>query len=155
MVGNIQMARVQEDLRVFVRNEHEAQRSALARVWAMPIEQRIEDGRCVAGGRVSTYKPPQGIVISFPANDSRFRDGDFVRLSRGNPEAPICEAVVVRAEDEWIELEVWGKSPQGLGLESAAGDLQIDESTLDLERFYQGAIEDLGKSEVGRETGGQ
>lgn len=151
MVGGIQMARVQEDLRIFVRNEHEAQRSALARVWAMPVEQRVEDGRCVVGGRVSSYRPPLGVMISFPANDSRFRDGDFVRLSRGNPEVPICDAVVVRAEDEWIELEVWGKSPQGLGLESAAGDLQIDESALDLERFYQDAIEDLGKSEVGRD----
>lgn len=151
MVGNIEMARVQEDLRLFVRDEHEAQRSALARVWSMPVEQRVEDGRCVVGGRFRSFKPPKGIVISFPANDSRFRDGDLVRLSRGSPEHPLCEAVVVRAEDEDIELEVWGKSPQGLGLESSAGGLQIDESALDMERFYQEAIEELGKSEVGRE----
>lgn len=148
---NIQMAGFQEDLRLFVRNEHEAQRNALARVWAMPIEQRVEEGRCVVDGRFRSFKPPKGVLISFPSNDSRFREGDFVRLSRGNPECPLCEAVVVRAEDEWIEVEVWGKSPDGLGLEAPAADLQLDESALDLERFYLGAIDDLGKTETGRE----
>jgi len=151
MVGDIHMATLQEDLRRSVGKEHEAQRNALARIWAMPVEQRVEEGRCVVGGRVRSFKRPQGVVISFPANDSRFRDGDFVRLSRGNPNFSICEAVVVRAEDEWIELEVWGKSPKGLGLESGLPNLQIDEAALDLERFYLGAIEDLGKTETGRE----
>jgi DNA replication ATP-dependent helicase Dna2 len=145
------MGVLQEDLRQFVRKEHEVQRKALARVWAMPVDQRVEEGRCVTGGRLRSHKPPHGMVISFPANDSRFRDGDFVRLSRGDPENPICGAVVVRAEDEWIELEVRGQSPAALGLDAGISDLQIDEDALDLERFFLAAIEDLGKTETGRE----
>lgn len=148
MTGEFQMAAVQEELRRFVCSEHEAQRNALARVWAMPLDQRVEEGRCVVGGRLKSLRPPRGIEIAFPENDSRFRDGDFVRLSHGDPRFPICEGVVVRAEDEWIELDVRGKLPSGL---EGATDLQIDESALDLERFFLGAIDDLGKTETGRE----
>lgn len=150
MNDEIESAKLQQDLTFYVRGEHEAQRKSLARIWAMPLNQRVEEGYCVAGGRLQSVRPPKGVTIKFTANDSRFREGDFVRVSRGNPAAPLCEAVVVRAEDESIELEVWGEAQELMNVGQAVTDLQIDESALDLEQLYLGAIEELGRSEIGR-----
>jgi DNA replication ATP-dependent helicase Dna2 len=152
MRDDVQLAALQEELSGSIRAEHDAQRNALARIWALPVGQRVEEGHCVTGGRVRSVRPPHGVILDFPANDSRFRDGDLVVLSQGNPEKPLAEAVVVRAEDEWIELELWGKTPDGAGMEVGSGDLQIDEGALDLERYFLAAIDDLGKTAVGREV---
>ena len=151
MLGQMKIARLQEELVEFVRSEHAAQRKKIARVWAMPIDQRVEEGHCITGGSLSFFKPPQGIILAFPANDSRFREGDFVRVSLGNPEEPLFEAVVVRAEDENIELAVRGNQPRARDLEAAQGKLQLDESLLDLEKLYMDAIDELGRTTLGRE----
>lgn len=145
------LALFQTDLRNFVRSEFEARRAQMARLWAMPVSERVEDGRCVAGGSVKRCRPPRGLIVAFPANDSRFREGDFVRLSRGNPETPLAEAVVVSADDEDFELEIRGAEAASLPIPAGCDDLQIDESFIDLENRYLSAIDDLGRTEIGRE----
>jgi DNA replication ATP-dependent helicase Dna2 len=147
----IRLSAVQEELRHFVRQEHEAQRQFLQALWRKPVEERVELGRTVVGGAVHMRRPPAGLVLRVPFNDSFFREGDFVRLSRGRPEEPLCDAVVVSAEDETIELHLWKEQVSRLAIPAGCDDLQIDVSAFDMEKYYLGAIDDLAATEAGRE----
>jgi len=142
---------MQEELRTFVCAEHEAQRGQQARLWAKPVEDRIEEGRCVAGTWIKEARGAKGLVLGVAGNDSRFREGDFVALSLGDPNMPLCDAVVLEAEDEQIEIQLWGRAADSLNLPTGFRGLQLDETSIDLERFYLGAIEDLAKTTIGRE----
>ena len=142
---------MQDELRAFVRTEHEAQRGHLARLWAKPVEDRIEEGRCVSGAWIKEVRGTKGLVLGVAGNDSRFREGDFVTLSQGDPNIPLCDAVVLESEDEQIEIQLWGRAADALNLPPGFRGLQLDETSIDLESFYLGAIEDLAKTAIGRE----
>lgn len=144
------LATMQNQLGLFVANEHEAQRSAIQRRWARPTSERVDDGRCIEGLRIER-EATQGVWrLSCEANDSHFRDGDLVRLSRGDPQFPLADCFVQAVADGWIELVIH----KSLGGDLAVGDrgLCVDESFIDLEKVYQHAIADLGKSTLGREV---
>lgn len=141
----------QENLRNFVRAEHTQQRERLKKIWAMPVEERVEEGWCVAGASVLSCHPPDELLLEVPANDSRFREGDIVRLSRNNPENPLCEALIKKSEDYQFELQVWGRAVNDLKIPPGCSDLQLDITSIDLEKFYLRAIEDLTATEIGRE----
>lgn len=141
---------LQEELFVLVREEHDAQRAALQRLWARPLEERIEEGRTLAGLEVISSRPPETIILSCRENDSRFREGDIVRISRGDPENPTAEAIFVEGQDDRVELHLWGAGKMSRFPLKSDG-WQIDESTVDLEKRYLAALEDLGKTPVGRE----
>lgn len=141
---------LQEELFVLVREEHDAQRAALQRLWARPLEERIEEGRTLAGLEVISCRPPETIILSCRENDSRFREGDMVRISRGDPENPTAEAIFVEGHDDRVELHLWGAGKMSRFPLKSDG-WQIDESTVDLEKRYLAALEDLGKTPVGRE----
>jgi DNA replication ATP-dependent helicase Dna2 len=148
---SLDLALFQENLRRFVLAEQSAQKSQLERIWSRPLEDRIEEGRCLAGGRIIEVKNSRHVLLQFAANDARFREGDYIRLSRGNPEEPWAEGVVVQAEDERVELDL-PKSARRLEESPREwSDWQIDESALDLSDLYLGAIEELGRTEVGRD----
>lgn len=144
------LATLQNQLGLFVAKEHEAQRSATQRLWARTTTERVEEGRCIAGLRVESKSAAGVWRLSCEANDSRFREGDLVRLSRGDPQSPLADCFVQAITDQWLDLSV--RKP--LGGAWAVGDqgLCIDESFIDLEKFYQDTIADLGKSTLGREV---
>lgn len=139
---------LQDELTDFVRAEHSAQRDALSRILSKPTADRIEEGRCITNLRVESHGQQSLLCFSCPANDSRFREGDLVRLSHGDPMAPLSEATITRAEDYWVEVLLWKKSPELFQI--GTDGLQIDESILDLEAQYLTALDDLGKSDRGR-----
>jgi DNA replication ATP-dependent helicase Dna2 len=148
---SLELALLQENLRQFVMAEQAAEKSQLERIWSLPLEDRIEEGRCLAGGRIIEVKSARHVLLQFAANDARFREGDFIRLSRGNPEEPWAEGAVVQAEDERVELDL---PKSGRRLEETPrewSDWQIDEAALDLSDLYLGAIDELGRTEVGRD----
>ncbi len=142
---------MQEELRAFVHAEHTAQREHLKRLWEKPIEDRIEEGRCVTGAWIKELRAPNRLVLAVTGNDSRFREGDFVTLSQGDPNLPLCEAVVIESEDEHIEIQIRGREITKLNLPDGFRGLQLDESSIDMERFFLSAIEDLAKKAIGRE----
>ena len=150
-MGTDLLFEMQDELRAFVRAEHEAQRGHLALLWAKPVEERVEEGRCLAGAWIKEVRGAKGLVLGVGGNDSRFREGDFVTLSKGDPNMPFCDAVVLEAEDEHIEVQLWGRGSDSLGLPLGFRGLHLDETSIDLERFYLAAIEDLAKTTTGRE----
>jgi DNA replication ATP-dependent helicase Dna2 len=144
------LSALQEEMFQLVREEHAAQRAALQRLWSRPLEERIEEGRTIANLKVISCRPPKTLVMGCQENDSRFREGDFVRLSRGNPEFPDAEAIFVAGHDDQIELSLWGSGSLSK-FPPKSGGWQIDESKVDLEKRYLEALEDLGKTAIGRE----
>src|SRR5688572_2438507 len=72
---------LQNELGRFVIQEHAAQRETIYGRWELPIHDRVEEGYCISDLRV-TGQPKSGVwTLECPFNDSRFREGDFVRLS--------------------------------------------------------------------------
>jgi len=143
------LAALQNELGRFVVEEHALQRETMRRLWASPLAERVEDGRCIPGLRVVRQSGPGIWWLECAANDSRFREGDLVRLSRGDPQLPFLEAVVRQIGDTFVEIQQWrelGADRCSLGLT----DVCIDESYIDLEDRYRDAIEDLGRTELGR-----
>lgn len=146
------LAAVQNELGRFVIEEHSLQREQMRARWASPRDQRVEEGRCIEGLRLVSSPQPKRWSLECPAgNDSRFREGDFVRLSLGDPQFPLLEATLVSAGDHRIELLEWRRSDPAAPFTIGLNGLCIDESFVDLESRYLSAIDDLGKTEIGRE----
>ncbi len=142
---------MQNELGRFVAEEHALQREGMRRLWALPVSARVEEGRCIPGLRVVEHASDRRWVLECEGNDSRFREGDLVRLSLGDPQLPFMEAAVVAAGDTRIEITEWrvmGEVRCAVGLT----EVVIDESFIDLEDRYRAAIEDLGKTAIGREV---
>lgn len=144
------LATLQNELGQFVADEHSAQRDSMHRLWASPLSERVEDGRCIANLRVTAQPAPHTWRLECDGNDSRFREGDVVRLSRGDPQYPFMDAVVHTVGDTSIEVFKWRALAEDNCAIGQTG-ICIDESFIDLEDRYRGAIEDLGKTDVGRE----
>jgi DNA replication ATP-dependent helicase Dna2 len=143
------LATLQNDLGRFVANEHFAQRDAMRRLWATPLSERVEFGRCIAGLGVVDQPAPNLWRLECEANDSRFREGDVVRVSRGDPQFPFMDGVVHAITDTHVEVRKW-RDLSDDGCAVGQKGLCIDESFVDLEDGYRAAIEDLGKTEIGR-----
>ena len=141
---------LQNELGRFVVEEHAQQRETMRRLWALPVAGRVEEGRCIAGLRVVTQPVTGRWVLECEGNDSRFREGDLVRLSRGDPQLPFMEAVVMAVADTRVEVTEWRAMGESR-CEVGQTDICIDESFIDLEDRYRAAIEDLGKTSVGRD----
>jgi DNA replication ATP-dependent helicase Dna2 len=141
---------LQNELGRFVIQEHAAQREAIHGRWERPIHERVEEGYCISDLRVRGQPKPGIWTLECPFNDSRFREGDFVRLSQGDPQSPLIECIVSTIGDTTVEVMQFGK---GGGQRCAVGQtgLCLDESYFDLEARYSAAIDDLGKTAVGRD----
>lgn len=141
---------LQNELGRYVVEEHAIQRETMRRRWASDVEDRILEGRCIPSLAVVEHPSPKRWVLACEGNDSRFREGDLVRVSTGDPQFPLMEATLLAVGDTRVELQEWrtyGDTTFALGL---AG-LCIDESFIDLEDRYRAAIEDLGKTTIGRD----
>ncbi len=144
------LQKVQNDLGMFVATEHATSREAMHRQWATPVKERVEEGTCIAGLKATVRMSPKVWRLECAANDSRFREGDFVRLSRGDPQLPFGEAIIQAISDTHVEVLIWrecGELPCNVGEKG----LCLDESFFNLEERYRAAIEDLGKTAVGRD----
>lgn len=141
---------LQDELGRFVMEEHALQRESMRRLWASPQQERVEEGRCIADARITGQAGPKHWVLECAGNDSRFREGDLVRLSRGDPQLPFMEAMILAITDTRVEVHEWRSLGERPGAIGEAG-ICLDESFIDLEDRYRGAIEDLGKTAVGRD----
>jgi DNA replication ATP-dependent helicase Dna2 len=144
------LLQLQNELSTFVHEECQAQRDQHHREWRKPIAERVKSGRCIThlslqnireGGRILHFKVQE--------NESDFREGDLVQISYGDPLDAICTGefyhedldsveVILRNSSDWQPRE-----PNSL--------FTLDHSYIDLENFFQRAIEQLGETEIGRE----
>ncbi|MDB6153819.1 MAG: ATPase [Chthoniobacteraceae bacterium] len=139
------------DLTGLVIRESEATRRFFAELWSLPVVERVARGRCIDALEFSSIPPDRFVRFRCVAgNNSDLREGDLVRLSRGDPALPILTGNLFRVEDDevWLEPEKgWQKVAQELG----RGHWVLDRSYLDLESFYRKALTDLSETARGRE----
>lgn len=140
-----------QELVEFVGREAEAVRRSFHAQWGMPVAERVASGRCVDGLEFVAVKGERFLIFRCIAeNSSDLREGDLVRLSRGEPSLPLLTGSLHRVEDGdlWFEAE---ESWRSVRHELSSGQWVLDRSYLDLESFYRTALQDLGETARGRE----
>jgi DNA replication ATP-dependent helicase Dna2 len=139
-------------LRRLVRDEALTARQNVEATWRKPLPQRVAEGRAVEGVRLAGWAANGQIELTCERNASRFREGDLLRLHRGDPRAEPHITVTLQVDDE-TRLAV---SLQGLGadwvqiLDQAEGWF-LDEDMMDLSPYYLEALDAAGDTVRGRE----
>ncbi|MBL8090143.1 MAG: AAA family ATPase [Anaerolineales bacterium] len=137
-------------LRDFVNSEFATQHANLERQWALPLGERVARGYAIEGLNVEN-SIKQTIRLSCQANESRFREGDFLVLHRGNPIGIEAMQVLVEYDDETLlEVSLQGGNP--FFLQQDSDGWIADESMMDLRRFHLDALDEVADTINGRET---
>lgn len=134
----------------FVRSEAEAQRNQLRERWARPLSERVARGFAIEGISIASFNSPGSILLNCHRNESRFRDGDFLVLHRGDPEGEESIEVVLEYDDE-TQLEVSARTGKLFLLTDQPQGWIADESMLDLSPFFLDALEEVADTQRGRE----
>ena len=137
-------------LRQLVRIESEIQHFDLSRQWARPLAERVASGRAIEGLQVRRANPDGTALLACQSNESRFREGDFLVLHRGDPQGQEAIQCVLEYDDE-TELEVAYQSGPVHMLQSQRSGWIADESMLDLSTFFLDALDEVADSLRGRE----
>jgi DNA replication ATP-dependent helicase Dna2 len=136
-----------ERLREFTAAEFAAQRSSYLKLWKMPLESRIADGLCISGLQFERRTAEGHYRFRYRENETDFREGDFLRLSTGEPMNPLAECVLVAEEPPYVMIDI---SHKGFDL-SASGELFLDASYFDMESIVMQGIDEIGTTIRGRE----
>jgi DNA replication ATP-dependent helicase Dna2 len=138
-------------LQSIIRAEAEQQRFELRKQWSLPLAERVSRGYAIEGLQVSSIKKDGTILLSCQTNDSRFREGDYLVIHRGDPETPERLSGVLEYDDE-TELEIDLTEGNIDQLKTNPLDWIVDEDMLDLSRFYLDAIDQVADRMLGREV---
>ncbi len=94
-----------EHLKEFVNTEQDLQNHEQLEVWRKPVEKRVSEAMAIDGLRVEAYSDSQ-VILQFTQNRSKFREGDPLRLNRGDPSNRFikCE-LVEELEDNRLRLK--------------------------------------------------
>lgn len=136
-----------EELREFTHNEFAAQRSQFLRNWQLPLESRVADGLCIDGLEFERRTQQGHYRFKYQRNETDFREGDFLRIHKGNPLAPIADCVLISEEPPYITLDIHKQQIPWADLD----EIFLDASFFDLEHIVQQGIDELGSTIRGRE----
>lgn len=115
------------------------------------MAERVARGYAIEGLDVTSIRPNGTLLLSCQTNDSRFREGDFLVIHRGDPETPERLSGVLEYDDE-TELEVDLTDGNVDFLKTNPTGWIVDEDMLDLSRFYLDALDQVADRLLGRET---
>lgn len=141
----------------FVCAEAQAQRDQYQRHIQRPLEERVIEERCLADLKISSDMDPEKRSYHFTCssrfgNTARFREGDRLRLHRGENWEQGFDVVLVRESDRGGEI----RPESGIGqlaslLEIESGGWILDEGFFDSEKMLLSGLDLAMKSEDGRE----
>ncbi len=138
-----------------MQSELAAQREEFQRRMSKPVEKRVESGWCLAGLGWRRFDAVDASIAEFllrDGNDSRLREGDFVRLSSAASGDASVRATVYREEERaiWLKAESGGQWDE-LWLNAQGSECVLDKDFVDLGGFYQRALDAVLQSNIGRE----
>ncbi|MBN2501159.1 MAG: AAA family ATPase [Anaerolineales bacterium] len=137
-------------LRTFIHQEFDYQRQRLLQQWSLPLAQRVQKGYAIEGLEIKQLKPNGILILTCQTNDSRFREGDFLVLHRGNQQG--LEAIQCVMEYDGITtLEVTITDGNPYFLKEFPNGWIADESLLDLSGMFLEALDRVGDTLRGRE----
>jgi len=138
-------------LRRFVLDERDAQRLQIEGEWAKPLAERVGDGLAIEGVRFLDLQPDGYLELACDRNQSRFREGDTLCLSRGSPFFQPNVNVTLEVDDE-TRLTVSLVDPEGLDLNWLHAERSgwvLDQGYLDLSHYVLDALDEVGDTIVG------
>ncbi len=145
---------VRSELTQLVSREYQYLRQFYELLWRQPLAKRVKQGRAV--DRLTfdavTHRKRGVVKLHAPVNESRFRAGDLLRLSRNNPAGHGYEVTWYGEDDDWVGVVFY--RPHQLKhflTEASEGEWTLDESYVDLQGLYEKAFQALSESVIGRD----
>lgn len=140
-----------------VKQEYAHQRRFHKRLWRQPLPQRVRQGWVVEALRFLNVQDRRrsGVRFHCPRNESRFRAGDLLRLSRNTPTRHAHEVTWYGEDDDWVGVVFYQPSRLNAFLQDQRQHSDhvwtLDASYMDLQGLYERAFEQLTQSALGRE----
>jgi DNA replication ATP-dependent helicase Dna2 len=140
----------------FVRDESRVQRDQHLKHLHKPIEDRVEEERCLADLRCEGEAEHERKSYRFRAgsglgNTSRFREGDRLRLHRGDYEAGI-DVILTRESEHGVELRATDShSRLSANIATNPAGWVLDEGFFDSEKMLLEGLERAMASADGRD----
>jgi DNA replication ATP-dependent helicase Dna2 len=129
-----------------------ASQRQVQQVWARPLAERVAAGRAIADVRVAGHQMASLLTLRCPRNESRFREGDILCLSR---ESPFFQPnfLVTLELDEEHELLVSTEHPGVSVFDFVAqpDGWVLDEGFIDFSNFAVAALEEAADTLAGRQ----
>ncbi len=146
-----EMARFLNDLRDLVLTETAAQRRQVHAQWEKPLATRVADGFAIENVSLVRVHPNDQVELACTRNQSRFRPGDVLCLSRNDPFNP-QNVMVSLVEDEETRLLISSDDivPWQVHFTPNEG-WTLDVGLIDLSSYILDALAEAGDSLVGRE----
>ncbi|MBI5712274.1 MAG: AAA family ATPase [Chloroflexi bacterium] len=146
------MRRFIESLRHIVIEEANATQRQITQEWVKPLARRVADGRAVEGVRFVGLGHEGHLRFECDHNTSRFREGDTLHLSRGNPFFQPSANVTLEEEDE-TDLLI-SLSERGFDIKQLSDQPTgwvLDEGYMDLSHYALDALAAAGDTLNGRQ----
>lgn len=143
------LRKILEQLRAFVQAEHEANQAKLKELWHKPLSSKLNSGEAQRIRRL-TVEDKTHLTITLGEGDSRFREGDMICLHGGDvlTSTFIHQATIeAEHEGEWL-LRTFNQDLNTL--DSQYRDIYAEADGMDLQPFYDKALEDVARSTIGR-----
>ncbi|WP_018928137.1 DEAD/DEAH box helicase [Pseudomonas umsongensis] len=138
-----------QDLHAFVEAERVANVQQLQQTWLLPLEQKLTKGLTQGFIRLEKAELPTQLWAYLDDGDSRFREGDMLRLHLGDPLGHVlCAKMKFEREEDgrWLLSEklastVWNHYQNGA--------CYADPDGMDLTHYYVKALNDIAESTHG------
>ncbi len=141
------------ELADFIDAEQEAGFERLREIWNRPLQEKLEKGWTQAFSELQPGESSNTLwaVLSPEANESRFREGDLLRLHGGDPRESLLGRLSLDLEDgdRWLLRGNMGKDVRPL-LDS--GVCYADPDAMDLTEYYRKSLEEIASSRTGKEV---
>ena len=146
-----EMARFLNDLRDLVLIETATQRRQIHTQWEKPLATRVADGFAIENVSLVKVHPNDQVELACTRNQSRFRPGDVLCLSRNDPFNP-QNVMVSLVEDEETRLLISSDDIVPWQAHFTPSDgWTLDVGLIDLSSYILDALAEAGDSLVGRE----
>lgn len=140
------------ELARLVRADAAEARRQVSDIWARPLGERVAAGRAIADVRIVAQRPDGLLTLACPRNESRFREGDVLLLSRGDPFFEPRFLVTLELDEE-TELLVSTEEPGVTVFDFVAqpDGWALDEGFLDFSDHVLQALDEAADTAAGRE----
>lgn len=139
-------------LALLVRADAAEARRQVSDIWTRPLAERVAAGRAIADVRIVEVRPDGMLTLACSRNESRFREGDVLLLSRGDPFFEPRFLVTLELDEE-TELLVSTESPGITFFDFVAqpDGWVLDEGFLDFSEKVLQALDQAADTAAGRE----
>lgn len=115
-------------------------------IWTLPITEKLRTGQSQGFTRLERGDTPGTIRAYLDDMESRFREGDLLRLHSGTlPDGILAEKLMLEQEqdDHWL---LTGNTTKFVWARYQGGPCYVDPDLMDLTEFYTDTLEEIAKS---------